>query len=242
MKFLILGRSSTFLDMNFESLEGVSEITEPFNNSSKYPIHPAKRLFDIICTIVILIFLAPVIFFLLLSIVVEHTLRLRPLDPLFYSEIRLSQGKPFVFYKFNIFKHDVVLDMRLRGESIDTKKLERDGSMIFVGKILKQIYFDEIPQFFNILKGDMSIVGPRPLNQKIHEKLLRQGTFEKTRVKAGLTGYYQLHHKYGKNITQEESDKIYVEYYFQNPWYKILLFDAKILLQTLKVLAQARGI
>ncbi len=215
---------------------------EDFRKRPKYPIHPAKRLFDIIFSLIILSFLLPILCFIIIAIVLEHILRLRPRDPIFYSETRYSQGTQFNIYKFNIFSQEVIDTMRSKGEFIDTKKLERNGFMTFVGKILKQIYLDEIPQFFNILIGDMSVVGPRPVNLLSHEKLLMHGTIEKTLVKAGLTGYYQFHHKHGKEITQEVADKIYVDFYFQNNWYKILRFDVAILFKTLKVLVEARGI
>ena len=207
-----------------------------------YPIHPSKRIFDIVFSLLILTFCSPIIIFFLIGIVLEHIMRMRPLDPLFYSETRLSQGEPFTLYKFNIFKHEIVEDMRKRGEFIYTKQLERNGSLIFMGKILKQIYLDELPQFFNILRGDMSVVGPRPVNREVHKLLHSQGVIDKDKVKAGLTGYYQQLHKYSRGISQEQADKMYVEYYSSHPWYKILLFDIKIILRTVKVLLVAKGV
>lgn len=207
----------------------------------KYPIYKAKRIFDIVFSIVVLSVFSPFIILILICIFIEHVIRLRPFDPFFYTEVRFSQGEAFSLIKFNIFKHDVVLEMRSKGEFIHTKNLERDGSLLYVGWVLKQIYIDELPQFFNILKGDMSLVGPRPVNINVFNELISRGVMDKTKVKAGLTGNYQSHkHTAGKR--SDDMDKEYVEYYATHPWYELMLFDFKIILRTIKVLLLAKGV
>lgn len=208
---------------------------------AKYPIHPAKRLFDVLFSLCVLVGLSPVIIFFLFGIVFEHILRLRPFDPLFYSETRYSQGKPFTLYKFNIFKFDVVEEMRARGEFVHTKDLEHNGSLLFIGWVLKQIYLDELPQFFNILKGDMSVVGPRPVNKVVFDALIARGVLDKTKVKAGLTGHFQSY-KQTAGKHSEDLDREYVAYYDANPWYKIILFDLRIMLRTVLVILRAKGV
>lgn len=208
---------------------------------SKYPIHPAKRLFDILFSFGVLLGFSPAIAFFLIGIALEHLLRLRPFDPLFYSEVRYSQGKPFTIYKFNIFKYDVVLRMRARGEFVHTKDLEHNGSLLFIGWFLKQIYLDELPQFFNILRGDMSVVGPRPVNKVVFDTLVARGILDKTKVKAGLTGHYQSY-KQTAGMRSEDLDREYVVFYEKNPWYRILLFDMRIMLRTVLVILRARGV
>ncbi len=207
----------------------------------KIPLYKAKRIFDIVFSLSILIILSPVILFFLFGIILEHIIRLRPFDPLFYSEIRYSQGEPFTLYKFNIFKQEVIEEMRSQGAFIHTKQLEREGSTLCIGWILKQIYLDELPQFFNILRGDMTVVGPRPVNYEVYQKLLGLGITDKAKVKSGLTGNYQSY-KNTAGKKSEDMDREYVEYYRTHPWPKVLLFDLKIILRTLKVLFLARGI
>ncbi len=211
------------------------------SNIPTYGIYFSKRVFDLIFSLFIILFFSPILIFFILAIFLEHLIRLRPLDPIFYSEIRMSQGKPFTLYKFNIFKHDIVVGLRSRGEFIHTKKLEHNGSLLWVGWILKQIYFDEIPQFFNIIIGDMSVVGPRPVNREVYNKLLEQGINDKVKVRAGLTGNYQSY-KRVPNKTSEAMDREYVEYYISNPWYKVLIFDVKIIIRTIKVVLLAKGV
>jgi lipopolysaccharide/colanic/teichoic acid biosynthesis glycosyltransferase len=207
------------------------------------PIHPMKRLFDVCVSIVLLILLSPIIFLFLALIFLEHCIRLRPLDPLFYSETRWSEGKPFSLHKFNIFRQDVVDAMRVRNEFIHTKVLEHNGSLLYVGWVLKQIYLDELPQLWNVLMGNMSIVGPRPVNTMVRTELMQNGVCEKDRIRAGMTGHYQATHKVRRSGgSQERLDHYYIEFCAHNPWYKILLFDIHILLRTIKVLLFARGI
>lgn len=210
---------------------------------SLVPTHPAKRGFDIFFSLLILVTLSPLVVFFLLLMTVEHTLRLRPFTPLLYSETRWSQGKPFQLYKFNIFDHRIVTEMRARGEFIHTKDLERKGAVTVTGWVLKQIYLDELPQFINVLLGDMSIVGPRPMNTEVRAQLLKQGVTAKEYVKAGITGLYQATHKIRRaGKPQAELDHEQVMFYATKPWYRILLYDLKILVKTVLVLLLARGI
>lgn len=131
----------------------------------------SKRLFDIVVSGVIVLIMSPFWLLVLLLIFVEHALRGYPFDPLLYKETRISRGKPFTLFKFNIFDQRVVDRIQKSGVFIHTKKLEHAGKTIFIGKILRQIYMDELPQFFNVLRGDMSIVGPRPLNMEVCNSL-----------------------------------------------------------------------
>lgn len=207
------------------------------------PTHPAKRIFDCVVSISILIFFSPLIFLFLVLIFLEHCMRLRPFDPLFYTETRWSEGKEFPLHKFNIFKQEVIDGMRERGEFIHTKTLERNNSLLYIGWVLKQIYLDELPQLWNVLVGDMSIVGPRPMNAEVHKELTARGENDKNRIRAGITGHYQASCKLNCNSgSQLELDRYYVEYCAHNPWYKVLLFDMTILYRIIKVIIKARGI
>ncbi len=212
------------------------------NNTAMHSMHPTKRIFDIVFSLSILVLFSPLFVLIFSAILIEHIVRLRPFDPLVYSETRMSQGKPFTIYKFNIFRQDVIDEMRARGEFIFTKQLEHNGYLISVGRVLRQIYMDELPQFYNVLRGDMSVVGPRPVNPIVHEKLRNEGFTDKDRVRAGLTGYHQQLHKAHGKITQEIADRVYIEYCLTNPWYKVLYFDMLILARTVKVLLLAKGV
>ena len=211
------------------------------SNCKKESVVPVKRFFDVLLSFFIIFTTLPFSIFALTVIKIEQILRGRPFDPLFYSETRIGHGKKITLYKFNIFKYEQVLSIREKGELVHTKKLEHNGGILFTGWILKQIYMDELPQFFYVLRGVMSVVGPRPLNVEVYNDLINSGICDKDRVPAGITGYYQSF----KNTTKANSaqcDKYYADYYSTHSGLDILIFDLKIILRTLKVILRAKGV
>jgi len=205
-------------------------------------IPKAKRFFDIFFSFSFLIILLPFFVLILLAVLLEHILRLCPLASLFYIEKRISQGEEFNFIKFNIFKSGTIEKMRLEHRFIHTKDLEKDNkSLIFIGKILQSVYLDELPQLINILKGDLSFVGPRPVNLEVYNNLFARGVKAKTIIKAGLTGPYQSQ-KGKPGINQNELDMAYIRFCRENSWWKIVLLDIKIIFKTFLVILRAEGI
>ena len=154
-------------------------------------IHPAKRLFDIVVTLLLGPFVVVFTCIACSALFIEHILYGHPFDAFFYLETRITAGKPFAFYKFNIFRSGVIAGMRTANTFIHTKDLERNGGITFIGWCLKQIYMDELPQLWCVLRGDMSIVGPRPVNTLVYERFMREGYTEKSETCAGLTGPFQ---------------------------------------------------
>ena len=204
-------------------------------------IHPAKRAFDVIFSLFFFVVLAPFVAVILIALVIEHTLRGRPLDPLFYSEVRLSAGVPFMLYKFNIFRNDVIAQMRVTNTFIHTKDLERNGGISTVGWCLKQIYMDELPQLWCVLHGDMSIVGPRPVNTEAFESLIQRGFTDKLRVHAGLTGPFQSLRD-DQIAPAVRLDREYADYVETHSGVAIILHDLRIIFRTLLVVLNAKGI
>lgn len=181
-----------------------------------------KRICDIVLALIGIVFASPFMLFIALAI------KLYDGGPILYKQERLTRDeKPFMIYKFR----SMSVDSETKGARLAAKGDKRATP---VGRIIRNIHFDELPQLFNILKGDMSMVGPRPERriiadqyaQKIPEFVLR------TKVKAGLTGYAQVYGKY--NTTPYDKlkfDLTYIENYS-------LWLDVKIILLTFKVLFQ----
>lgn len=131
--------------------------------------------------------------------------------------------------------------MRANGEFIHTKPLERNGSLTFVGKILKQIYMDELPQLWNVIEGDLSLVGPRPVNTEVYRRLMNEGITAKAFIKAGITGIFQsLKNERGKRSAT--LDQEYLDICRRSPWWQIIPNDIRIIFRTLKVILKAKGI
>ncbi|MFH1427005.1 MAG: sugar transferase [Patescibacteria group bacterium] len=211
-------------------------------NYKKFPIPKIKRLFDIVFSLLLLVIFSPLFIVLLALIFIEHLIRGQIFSPLFYVEKRISQGEPINFIKFNVFKPEIIKEMKESELLIHTKRLEKNGNYLLkTGKIIQRVYLDELPQLFNIFKGDLSMVGPRPTNPEVYQRAIGQGMVAKAVMKAGLTGIYQSR----KGMTDEgqlELDREYLEFSINNPAWKILLFDMKIILATFRVLFRAKGI
>lgn len=146
--------------------------------------------------------------------------------PALYSQVRLTEGhREFKIYKFR----SMIVDAEKHGARLAA---QNDNRITPIGKIIRATRLDELPQLFNILKGDMSIVGPRPERPEIEEKYLKElpefGL--RLRVKAGLTGYAQVFGKY--NTTPEDKLKLDLLYINQ----RSLLLDLKLILYTIKIL------
>lgn len=181
-----------------------------------------KRTFDIILSLLGIIIASP--FMLMIALAVK----LYDGGPVLYKQERLTRdGRPFMIYKFR----SMSMDSEKNGARLAAKG---DKRVTPVGKVIRNIHFDELPQLFNILKGDMSMVGPRPERKVIADKYAEEipEFVLRTKVKAGLTGYAQVYGKY--NTTPYDKLKLdltYIENYS-------LWLDVKIMLLTFKILFQ----
>ena len=182
----------------------------------------AKRIFDVAMSLAAIIVAAP---FMLL---IGAAIRLYDGGPALFTQERLTEnGKTFKLYKFRSMRVESE-----NGEYIMTRK--NDDRITPVGRIIRNIHFDELPQLFNILKGDMSFVGPRPECPKLAEEyrqIIPQFHY-RLKVKAGLTGYAQVYGRY--NTTPYDKLKLDL-HYIEN--YSFML-DLKLMLLTFKILFQ----
>lgn len=212
------------------------------HNLPHVKIAPAKRAFDIIFSGFFIILLWPLFFIILILIALENLVHLHLLAPLFYIEKRISQGKEVNFIKFNIFKPAVIARLKKSQTFIHTKVLEHDGeSLTRIGRVLQKVYLDELPQLLVIFKGDISLVGPRPVNTEVYAKELARKNFTKKVIKTGLTGNYQSR-KGLTERTQYEWDRDYIIFCARNAGWKIVLLDLSIIFRTIGVVFRAKGI
>lgn len=180
-----------------------------------------KRLEDIMVSLIMLVIFSPI--FLIAAVSIKCT----DGGPIFYKQRRLTKdGREFMIYKFRTM---IVDAEKQSGPMLAT---EKDPRILPIGRLLRATRMDELPQILNILKGDMSIVGPRPerpeLAKKIEEKIPEFSY--RLKVKAGLTGYAQVYGKY--NTTSYDKLKLDLMYIRK---YSILL-DLKLILMTPKIM------
>lgn len=196
-----------------------------------------KRLFDIASSFLLLVCLAPLI--AVLALVIKFS----SAGPVLFIQSRPGlRGKRFPVFKFRTMVSDA--DKVLRkylaknpdkmDEWLENQKLEDDPRITKIGKFLRRSSLDELPQLFNVLRGDMSMVGPRPMEL---EEIPKYGTtyaFYKS-VRPGITGMWQVN---GRNNTEYSARLDYVEYYTRN-W--SLWLDWYILLRTFRVVLKGDG-
>lgn len=179
-----------------------------------------KRLLDIVLSSIACIVALPFMLIIMIAIKIEDG------GPVFYKQTRVTEnGKEFDILKFR----SMIVDAEKNGAMAATGK---DPRITKVGNIIRPIRFDELPQILNILKGDMSIVGPRPERKEYMEEYSKEiPEFKyRTKVKGGLTGYAQIYGKYNTSAY----DKLRLDLmYIQN--YSFLL-DIKLILLTVRIL------
>lgn len=180
-----------------------------------------KRLFDIILSLIALIPGLPIM------LVVSIAIKLDSKGPVFFRQDRITRdGKSFKILKFRSMIDGAEKD----GTVIPAT--EEDPRITRVGKFIRKTRIDELPQIFNILKGEMSIVGPRPERLEHYEKYCKEVPefYNRTKVKGGLTGYAQIYGKYNTSpYDKVRLDLMYIENYS-------LLLDLKLILMTLPIL------
>lgn len=190
-----------------------------------------KRVLDIAVVLLLLPIALPIMVLSILAILVES----RGRGPILYRQTRVKQdNKPFQIYKFRSMVTDAEKDGVARWASKNDSRITR------VGSVMRALRFDELPQLFNVLKGDMSFVGPRPERPEFVARLTDKIPYyeERHRVKPGLTGWAQIRYPYG-NTDDDGLEKLqYDLYYVKN--FSIFL-DLLILLQTAEVVMMGKG-
>lgn len=180
-----------------------------------------KRLIDLVVTVPAILIASP------FMLIISAAIKLYDGGPVLYKQERLTLNqKPFYVYKFRSMIVDAEKDGKARLAS------EKDSRITPVGRVLRKIRMDELPQLFNILFGHMSLVGPRPERPEIaaqYEEKMPEFRY-RTKVKAGLTGYAQVLGKY--NTTPYDKLKLDLSYIAK---YNTLL-DIKLLFMTVKIL------
>ncbi|WP_282604511.1 TIGR03013 family XrtA/PEP-CTERM system glycosyltransferase [Pelagibius sp. Alg239-R121] len=188
-----------------------------------------KRALDIAVSLVMLIFLLPII------VATAIAVRLESPGPIFYRQERMGfRGKTFVLTKFRSMRVDAERDGPQWAAANDSR-------VTAVGAFVRKTRIDEIPQILNVLRGDMSLVGPRPERPFFVEQLADVIPYysERHRVKPGVTGWAQLNYPYGASIEDARQKLQYDLYYIK---YYSLLLDLSIIAQTVRVVLWPQGV
>lgn len=188
-----------------------------------------KRTFDICASIMIFLFSLPIMLIAGLCIFIENG------GPVFYHQERVGKnGKSFTVIKFRSMQIDAESGGIPQWASINDSRVTK------VGKIIRKLRIDELPQILNVLKGEMSLVGPRPERPYFVNRLCEEVPFYKARhsVKPGITGLAQVRYQYGASIEDAIQKLQYDLYYVKN---NSLFLDMIILIDTLQVVLFGKG-
>jgi O-antigen biosynthesis protein WbqP len=202
------------------------------------PNRRLKRSFDILASAFFLVILSPIILLISALLLIQGLLLPRARPRILSPETRVSRGTEFQIYKFEIKCTD--------GETLSP-----------VGKVIKQIYLDELPQLFNVLVGDMSIVGPRPHVVAHYERNLNEGTISAKYIKGGLLGLVQgskghedLRKRLGELTPSDHPNaqwdtnisNHYFKMYLEASDWELMKYDLWVVYLGLRVVFEAKGI
>lgn len=188
-----------------------------------------KRIFDFFISLTIILILSPIL--ILIYVIIKFSSK----GPVFYKQIRVGkEGKEFNIYKFR----SMILESEKSGPIWASGK--DDPRVTKIGKFIRKTHLDELPQFINVLKNDMSIVGPRPERPFFVEKLMQEIPYyyKRLSVKPGITGWAQVKHTYDSSLEDVKIKLKYDFYYIENMSLKL---DFKIMIITVLNVVLMKG-
>ena len=188
-----------------------------------------KRVFDIFCATCLCLLTAPVM------LITAALIKMESKGPALYRQERVGQsGKSFSIAKFRSMRTDAEKDGKPRWASANDDRVTR------IGHVIRRLRIDELPQLFNVLRGDMSLVGPRPERPFFVEQLTQEIPFYALRhsVKPGVTGWAQVRYPYGATVEDSQEKLQFDLYYVKN---HTLFLDLVVLMETVGVVLTGKG-
>jgi lipopolysaccharide/colanic/teichoic acid biosynthesis glycosyltransferase len=200
----------------------------------------AKRLLDVCCATLLLLVLTPVLVVVLVAVALDLLLVPRDRGSFLYREPRISRGRTFSLLKFRTLRGDMLDEMRAAGSHARLYEADPDNLTWTGRRVLKPWYLDELPQLLNVLRGDISLVGPRPWPPEMVERQVAEGLAYRNEVRAGLTGPAQI--TKGSGLRFADLDLRYVDKLRSLRGLALVRYDLGILWATVRVIARGEGL
>lgn len=214
---------------------------EIFELNQPIKIRFLKLVFDKLVALVLLILFSPAIIILLIFNFIEGVLIPENRGPLFFYYNAVSQGRIIKKWKIRLIKTSYIdKELQAKGDWHAYKNEWMPEARTYLGAFVKKFYLDEIPQFYMVLKGDMSIVGPRPLAIHHYERDLAQGNVTRKLIRGGLLGYGHVRKgtpEFGKPIYEYE----YVYRCLHYSSWKLFLTDLYVIWRGVVVMLKGGG-
>jgi lipopolysaccharide/colanic/teichoic acid biosynthesis glycosyltransferase len=201
----------------------------------------AKRVLDVTIALPLLVALSPVFTFLFVAMGIDMLRCSRDRGPWLYREERISRGRVFELLKFRTLRRAALAGM---DPASHARMLEADETnLTWAGRrLLKPWYLDELPQLWNVLRGDMSLVGPRPWPLPMVANQLAQGLTYRNEFVAGWTGPVQVEKGITEPADYQQLDLAYVRACREDRAATIVRRDLRLLWRTMRVLARGEGL
>jgi len=196
-----------------------------------------KRLLDLLVSGALLVVFLPVLLVVLVAFALDVLLSPRDRGSLFYREARISRGRTFDLLKFRTLRRDA-----LERSAGHARLLEADDeNLTWIGRrLLKPWYVDELPQLWNVVRGDISLVGPRPWPPELVDRQRAEGLTYRDELTAGLTGTAQITKGSGQRYA--DLDLAYAERFRSLGSWALVRYDLQILVRTIRVIARGEGL
>jgi lipopolysaccharide/colanic/teichoic acid biosynthesis glycosyltransferase len=200
-----------------------------------------KLLFDKLVAFVILVLCLPIILLLWIINLLEGLVIPENRGPLFFYYNGVSGGKVFKKWKIRLIKEKYIdKELQAKGDWHAFQKEWMPEARTYLGAFVKKFYLDEIPQFYLVLKGDMSLVGPRPLAVHHYERDLAQGNVTRMLIRGGLLGYGHVR-KGTPDFGKPEFEYEYVHRYLHYSPFRLLLTDLYVIWRGVAVMSKGGG-
>jgi lipopolysaccharide/colanic/teichoic acid biosynthesis glycosyltransferase len=223
-------------------MASLTRAPKPDTSTADVPYPLAKRLFDRVVAALLLLLALPLLLVAVLLIGLDMLFVRRDRGPWLFRERRVSRGREFDVVKFRVLRRSALAD--LAGQpGFYARLYEQDtANLTWAGSVIKRIYADELPQLFSVLRGRMSLVGPRPWPVPMVEKQVADGLDYRLRITAGWTGPAQVRKDTGKKGVSTSLDLEYVERCRTLGGLRLLRYDLGILRQSLGTMLRGRGL
>ena len=210
-------------------------------SAADVPYPAAKQVFDKTVPAVMVVALSPLFLLALGLMAADMLLHRENRGRWLYRERRISRGREFDVLKFRVLREDVLAEVGRKGEYARLYEADH-GNLTGAGRIVKRVYADELPQLFNILRGDISMVGPRPWPLPMVREQVANGLDYRMHVMAGWTGPAQVRKDSRAKAKAVPLDLEYVELCKTLSGARLVWHDLKVLRESVRTVLRGRGL
>jgi lipopolysaccharide/colanic/teichoic acid biosynthesis glycosyltransferase len=223
------------------SIEIKKKYSYIFKINHRLPERFFKKIFDKLVSFLFLLLSLPIFLFLKIAYIFEGLIIPENSGPMFFYYNAISEGKVFRKYKIRLIKTNYIIDdLAQKGDWRAYSAEWNKSSRTYIGIFVKKFYLDELPQFYNVLIGDMSLVGPRPLSVVHYKRDLAQGNVTRKLIKGGLLGMGHIMKgkpEFGDPTYEYE----YIHQYILRSDFSLFCLDLKIIIKGILLIFKGGG-